>query len=118
MTKVATFNVQAFFRTIDSVRRRKLLSWKDLAQEVGISASTLTRISQGGRPDVDSLAAICAWAGVNPEHFVRRSGEAAVNTLAAVSAHFRKDTNLSEESARAIEEVVATLYERLRKPKV
>ena len=34
---------------------------KDLAREIGVAASTLTRIKQGKMPDADGLAKIIVW---------------------------------------------------------
>ena len=46
-------------------------TWKRVAEESGVSATTLTRISQGKRQDVDSLAALSAWSGLDVDRFVR-----------------------------------------------
>lgn len=39
------------------------LSARDVAEHTGISASTLTRIKQGQRPDADALVTLLAWLG-------------------------------------------------------
>ncbi len=36
-----------------------------------MSASTLTRMAQGKRPDVDGLAALVAWSGLDADDYVR-----------------------------------------------
>ena len=43
---------------MDSERRSRRFTWKDVAAESDVSASTLTRLSQGRQPDVNSLAAL------------------------------------------------------------
>ncbi len=48
-----------------AVRRRREqqgLSLRDVAEETGVSASTLSRIENGtGKPDADNIARLAAW---------------------------------------------------------
>lgn len=37
-------------------------TWKKVAEECGISASTLSRMSQGKHPAADGLAALAFWS--------------------------------------------------------
>ena len=57
------FDVAALHAALDSERRSRRLTWKDVAAQSGVSASTLTRLSQGRQPDVNSLAALTAGSG-------------------------------------------------------
>ena len=63
------FEAEAFFSALDSQRQSQKLTWKKVAELSGVSASTLTRIAQGKHPDVDSLGALCNWAGLNADIF-------------------------------------------------
>lgn len=114
--KKGTFDAGAFFSALDSQRIAKKMNWKDVAAQSGVSASTLTRMAQGKRPDVDSLAALTAWAGLNADHYIR-DGEikSSPETLAMISTHLRADSNLSNEGAIALEELIKATYARLRK---
>ena len=58
------FDAEGFFDALDEVRDSKGLTWKEVADESEVSASTLTRMAQGKRPDVDSLAALLKWSGL------------------------------------------------------
>jgi transcriptional regulator with XRE-family HTH domain len=110
------FDSDGFHATLDSVRRARHLMWKDVASQSGVAASTLTRMAQGKRPDVDGLAALCAWSGLDADDFVRSEDEKPeVDTLAMISTYLRSDRNLSPESATALDELVKATYERLRK---
>lgn len=40
-----------------------------LARDIGISASTVSRVANGETPDLDSFAAIVAWMGVSADEF-------------------------------------------------
>ena len=70
MIKRARFDGDAFFAALDGGQARQC-TWKRVAEESGVSATTLTRISQGKRQDVDSLAALSAWSGLDVDRFVR-----------------------------------------------
>src|SRR5437660_420004 len=81
----------------DATRRARGITWRQIALEAGITASTLTRMAQGKRPDVDSLAALTAWSGLKADNFVRsEDGEAVVaEPLAMISTYLRSDPNLT-----------------------
>lgn len=110
------FDADAFHAALDAVRRAKELNWKEVAAQSGVSASTLTRMAQGKRPDVDGLAALVTWSGLDADDYVRSDeGRPQAEPLAMISTYLRSDRNLSPESARALDELVKATYERLRK---
>jgi transcriptional regulator with XRE-family HTH domain len=115
MGKKGWFDAGGFYDALDSVRQAKRLTWKQIADESGVSASTLTRMAQGKRPDVDGLAALVAWSGLDADEYVR-SAEARPEPepLAKISTYLRSDSNLSPEAATALDELVKATYERLR----
>ena len=114
--KKGTFDASAFFSALDAQRAARRLTWKDVAAQSGVSASTLTRMAQGRRPDVDSLAALVAWSGLKSDDFIREIEERAQpETLAMISTHLRADPNLTEEGAIALEELVKATYARIRR---
>jgi transcriptional regulator with XRE-family HTH domain len=110
------FDEKGFYAALDSQRQARKITWKQVAQESGVSASTLTRISQGRRPDVDSMAALLGWAGLNADTFVRRSKKSPreAESLAQITVLLRADRHLSPEGVIAIEALVKSAYEKLR----
>src|SRR2546422_2227611 len=113
------FDTEGFFAALDSLRQTKGQSWKDVAADSGVSASTLTRMSQGKRPDVDGLAALLKWSGLQAEMFIRKSGADAKkkpDVLAQITALLRADKSLKKASAAAIEEILKASYKRFREP--
>jgi transcriptional regulator with XRE-family HTH domain len=46
---------------LDRQRRRRRLSWRDVAREVGVSPSSLTRLSHDQAPSVDGLVRLMGW---------------------------------------------------------
>lgn len=111
------FDNDAFFAALDAHRIANKLTWKKVAEQAEVPASTLTRMSQGRRPDVDSLASLCDWSGLRSDEFITspKKKKAKPETLAMVTAHFRADPNLSEEAAKALETLLKTAYQQLRK---
>lgn len=113
--KQGRFDTAAFFDALDSARVSQRLNWKQVAAESGVSASTLTRMAQGKRPDVDGLAALSVWSGLSADDFVRADGvRAEPQPLSLITTYLRGDKNLSPEAATALDELIKATYERLR----
>jgi transcriptional regulator with XRE-family HTH domain len=112
------FDGDAFYRALDRTVTARSKTWKQLAAETGVSASTLTRMAQGRRPDAASLAALSAWADLNPSDFVDAPYKPEhPEPMARISSLLRADPNLDMQSAEAVEAIVRAAYERLRKVK-
>jgi transcriptional regulator with XRE-family HTH domain len=111
------FDVEAFYAALDSQRMALKMTWKDVAAEAEVSASTLTRMAQGKRPDVDGLAALLRWSGLTAERFIKHESGTTPKkpeSLAEISAVLRADPNLTKESAVAIEQILRAAYKRFR----
>lgn len=113
------FDTEAFYAAIDAQRQAKKLTWKQVATETGVSASTLTRLAQGRRPDVDGLAALLSWSRLDINAFInhQEKRDAEPETLAMISTYLRSDPHLSSESAKALDELIKATYQHLRKDK-
>jgi transcriptional regulator with XRE-family HTH domain len=110
------FDGDAFYRALESTVERRSKNWKQVAAETGVSASTLARMATGRRPDAASLAALSAWAGLNPSDFVDAPYKVVrPEPMAQISSLLRSDPNLDTHSAEAVEAIVRAAYERLRK---
>lgn len=113
--KLGTFDAEGFFGALDATRQARKKNWRQVAQEAGVSASTLTRMAQGKRPDVDSLAALAAWSGLKADDYVRKGTDRPeAEPLALISTYLRSDKHLSPEAATALDQVIRATYERLR----
>ncbi len=109
------FDVTKFFAALDNEREMRKKSWKKVADEANVSASTLTRISQGRRPDIDSYGALCRWAGFSGESFFRsQTKKAEAEPLTQLSTYLRADPNLSPSGASALEAIIRAAYEGLK----
>jgi transcriptional regulator with XRE-family HTH domain len=111
------FDCEAFYAALDDIRKAKDLSWKKMADQSKVSASTLTRMGQGKHPDADSLTMLSAWAGLNPADFATDESIRARETesLPKMMALLRADPNLSNEAVQAIQDVLTVAYRRLGK---
>ncbi|TVZ84925.1 helix-turn-helix domain-containing protein [Streptomyces sp. BK340] len=116
MGKKGWFDAGGFYDALDAARLTRGLNWRQIAAGSGVSASTLTRMSQGKRLDVDGLAALCAWSGLDAGDFVRSEDKdrPVAEPLAMISTYLRNDRNLCTESAAVLEAVIKITYERLR----
>lgn len=111
------FDVSALHAALDAERVARRLTWKEIAHQSQVSASTLTRLSQGRRPDVDSLTALTQWLGVSADRFMggrSRVAFGAASALTQISSIIREDPNLNPDAAAALDELVKATYARLR----
>src|SRR5437868_6976258 len=75
-----------------------------VAEEVGISHSTLSRVEQGHLPDLENYQKICRWLGLEVAAVTGNSGLAVPAVPPEV--HFRKDKTVSPETAHALAQMI------------
>ena len=101
------------------------MSLRDVADEIGVSASTLSRIENGtGKPDADNIARITRWLDMPVDRVMGQNGndvEPVVYypheaTPEIVEAHLRADKKLSPETAKALSELFRVAYQQFSKP--
>ena len=114
----------------DAIRRRREqqgLSLRDVADETGVSASTLSRIENGtGKPDADNIARLAAWLDMPIErvmHHDRAAAEAKPviyypheSMPEIVEAHLRADRHLTPQTAKALSELFRVAYTQFSQP--
>lgn len=67
---MAAFDNVGFVRAIERAARIRSKTMKDVSRETGVSETTLSRMVSGDRMcDAASMAALGAWAGINPARF-------------------------------------------------
>lgn len=67
------FDARALYEALDAQRQARGMSWKEVADEIGVSASTLTRTRRGGRMEADGMLAMVRWLGRTAESFTRKT---------------------------------------------
>lgn len=63
------------YGALDAQRRARHLSWRQLAEEAGVSPSLLSRMGNGQRPDLDGFIALVQWLGTPAEEFAVQPDE-------------------------------------------
>jgi transcriptional regulator with XRE-family HTH domain len=109
----ASFDNQKFYSALDNERASRNLTWKQVAADSGVSASTLTRMAQGKRPDVDGLAALLAWSGLQADSFMEVTASSP-DPLTQITILLRGDDRLSNENKNLLEGVLSAVYGSIR----
>lgn len=104
-------------------RRSKKLSIREAAEEVGVSAPTISRVERGHLPERENLLRLARWAEVQIDTVrhdddARHARNSAVHgpdasTVEAVELHLRADKNLSRGQAEALSEMFRLAYDAL-----
>lgn len=110
------FDVKRFYQAVALVVQARGVSWRQVATTTGITPSSLSRFAQGSSLDSASLAKLSAWSGLNPADFVVAIDGIASDALEAIALALREDPNLEPQAASAIEAIVRTAYQSLRRP--
>lgn len=112
-------DLNALYAALDTLRESKGLSWREIAEEIGVSASTLTRLGQGANPDINSFAKMVNWLGATANDFFLASGsrpapKAKEELLVVVSRHLRASKELDPRSAKALENIIQAAYTQMK----
>jgi transcriptional regulator with XRE-family HTH domain len=108
------FDTEAFYAALNAARLSRQKTWKDVAQETGVAASTLSRMGQGAKPDVNGLAALLKWSNLKAEMFIRGAGKKEAPPIAKLTALLRADPHLTQRNAKLMEDIVVSTYNKLR----
>ena len=54
-------------RRLDMRRQEQGLTWRDLAEITGLSASTFSRLADDKRPDADALVTLLVWLDLDTD---------------------------------------------------
>ena len=128
-------NTKSLVNTVElgrAIRRKREdagLSLRDVADETGVSASTLSRIENGtGKPDADNIARLTGWLNMPMERVMGNraaSGDEEDKAVVyfpkeampdIVEAHLRADRNLTPETAKALSELFRVAYQQFSAP--
>lgn len=103
-------------------RRSKNLSIREAAEQVGVSAPTISRVERGHLPERENLLRLARWAEVRIDPVLHDDARQARNsaihgpdasTVEAVELHLRADKNLSRDDAEALAEMFRLAYDAL-----
>lgn len=92
--------------------RRAGMGVREAAREVGISPATLSRVENGGIPDLESFSKICRWVGEDPAIYLGIKPASASDHLSA-RVHFKKGAAIKQSSAKALAEMILAAQQAL-----
>ncbi|MDE1468327.1 helix-turn-helix domain-containing protein [Aurantiacibacter sp. D1-12] len=104
------FNQEAFYAALDTERLSRRKTWKQVAEESTVPASSLSRMKKGKKPDVDSLAKLISWSNLKTEYFIDQSGEENASSIARITALLRADPKLDQTAKDTLEKVILSTY--------
>ena len=110
-----SLDVDALYAALDKQRQDRGKSWRDVASDLEISASTFTRMAQGKRPDVDTFGTLVGWLGVSADRFLQTStgDESQADPVVMISSYLRSAKNIEPEDAEALEDIIQAAYKNL-----
>lgn len=114
-----TVDVGHLHAALDAARESKGLSWRQLARELGVSPSTMSRLAnEDKKPDVNAFAAMVTWLGVPAEKFMVDEDDLAAKTdeepplLAELAPLLRARRDLKKEDVDHLEELISSAVRR------
>lgn len=73
MAEAPVVDVRSLHAALDAARQHQGLSWRQLAKELDVSASTISRMANGLKPDVTAFVAMTNWLRMPAERFYVRA---------------------------------------------
>jgi transcriptional regulator with XRE-family HTH domain len=114
-------DVTALHGALDRARASKDLSWRELARQIGVSASTMSRLAQGQNPDINAFARMVRWLNVQAEAFivedgrpVNAPGEEEPELVAQLAPLLRARKDLGERDVQLLEDLISSVVRRFR----
>jgi transcriptional regulator with XRE-family HTH domain len=111
----ATVDVGGLYAALDAARISKELSWRQLAKEIGVSPSTMTRMGNSQKPEINAFAAMVRWLNMPAETFMIDEDAAPRKEpplLAQLAPLLRARTDLDADDVRYLEEVIGAAVRR------
>lgn len=110
-------DVESLYAALDNDRKSRQLSWRQLAKEIEVSPSLLSRLGNGYRPDADGFATLVQWLGMPAESFMTTSSEEnrrKPELVAELAPLLRASSDLSKADVTYLEEVIQATVRRAR----
>jgi transcriptional regulator with XRE-family HTH domain len=118
MTKTR-IDVHGLYAALDAERTARDWSWRQLAKEIGVSPSMLSRLGNELRPDADGFATLVRWLNMPAEQFMvdvdgapRAQAEPDLVTQLAPLLRARQD--LDKRDVAYLEEVIRATVKHVR----
>ena len=116
-------DIAALRAALDATRDARGLFWRDVAQQVGVSASTFSRMAQGHYPDVNAFVRMLHWLGMPHEAFVVQDGgnpateTAEPELVADLSPFLAARRDLGAHDVQLVRDLVSAVVRRVQAEK-
>lgn len=111
-------DVRSLHSALDKARESRGLSWRQLAREVGVSASTISRMANDLKPDLTAFAAMTSWLRMSAEDFYVRgdadTGDEQPDLVAQLVPLLRARKDLTSSDIEYLEDVIGAAARRFR----
>lgn len=117
-------DVNVLHGALEAARAREMVSWRELARIIGVSASTMSRLAQGQNPDVNAFARMVRWLRIPADNFIvdgDRQAEGDPRTgpqppppalVAELAPLLRARSDLKKEDVELIESLIESAVRR------
>jgi len=88
---------------------------RQVAQEIGISPATLTRVEGGRLPDIATFQKMCSWLKVNPAEIldIPTDNNPTSSEALVAAVHLRADQTLPEGAASDLAQLIVVAHREL-----
>lgn len=111
-----TVDVASLHAALDAARSTKHLSWRQLAGELRISPSTLSRMANGHTPDTAAFTSMVTWLNISAEEFIRSTGEPISHDepdlVAVLAPLLRARSDLNPADIEHLEQLIGSAVRR------
>lgn len=116
MEESPAVDVKSLHAALDHAREEKGLSWRQLAKELDVSASTLSRMVNGLKPDVSAFAAMTTWLKMPADSFFRASPstDEEPELVVQLAPLLRARRDLNDKDVEYLEELIGGAVRRFR----
>ena len=116
-----TVDVVALHAALDAARESRGWSWRQLARELGLSASTMSRLANGQKPDVDAFAAMVSWLQADANRFIitdadrrQRAERDEPDLVAELAPLLRARRDLDDKDVDHLQELIRSAVRHFR----
>jgi transcriptional regulator with XRE-family HTH domain len=115
-----TIDVIALHAALDAARESRNLSWRQLAREIEVSPSTMSRLANGLKPDVNAFVAMVRWLNLPAERFMvepnegHRAPRDQPDLVAELAPLLRARKDLTKEDVEHLEQIIGSAVRRFK----
>lgn len=104
-------DVQGLYAALDAERIARDWSWRQLAKEIGVSPSLLSRLGNELRPDADGFATLVQWLNMPAEQFMvdtdgERAAQPEPDLMTQLAPLLRARQDLDKRDVAYLEDVI------------